>query len=195
MLMRLPLHWRRRNRSLRVRVESLAGSTARQRDPAMIDAMYQEALLNHYRAPHNRREMPDATASAARRNPTCGDEIRVLVRVENGFVLDASFLGHGCSVAIASASLMTDAICGLRVQDVLEMASALERMLGAPDRTASEAVVLPAPLHPLRGVAAFSGRHSCVRMAWHSLRQALGQPAAMDTPPEFLRNDPVRPGP
>ncbi|HEY0931889.1 MAG TPA: SUF system NifU family Fe-S cluster assembly protein [Gemmatimonas sp.] len=137
--------------------------------PASIAAMYQEALLAHHRAPHNRREMSDATSSAVFKNPVCGDEIRVFVRVDGGQLVDVSFTGRGCSVATASASMMTDALCGGSVSDALATADAIDRMLATGDAD----VALPATLSPLRGVTPFAGRHGCARMAWQALREAL----------------------
>lgn len=144
---------------------------------AALTAMYQDALLAHHRAPHNRREMTEATASAALKNPVCGDEIRVFVRVEQDRLLDVSFTGRGCSVATASASMMTDVVTGLPVPEALDIALSLERMLVSPDQD----VALPAALAPLRSVAPFPGRHGCVRMAWQALRDAL-QDAPQQTP-------------
>ena len=69
--------------------------------------MYQERLLAEFRAPTNRRDMPDATARAERKNPVCGDAICVLVREIDGQLADVAFMGHGCSLATASASLLS----------------------------------------------------------------------------------------
>jgi len=136
---------------------------------ASIAAMYQEALLAHHRAPHNRRDMPDANASAVFKNPVCGDEIQVFVRVDGGHLVDVSFTGRGCSIATASASMMTDAVMGLSVSEAQGLSAALERTLVSPDET----VALPDVLVPLRSVAPFPGRHGCVRMAWQALHQAV----------------------
>jgi nitrogen fixation NifU-like protein len=135
---------------------------------ASIAAMYQEALLAHHRAPHNRREMPNATGSATHRNPVCGDEIRVLVRLDGDRVADAAFTGRGCSIATASASMMTETVTGRTVREALGVADAVDRML-----TGADIGALPASLTPLLGVAPFAGRHGCVRMAWTALRDAL----------------------
>ncbi len=134
---------------------------------ASIAAIYQEALLAHHRAPHNRRELPDATASASQRNPVCGDDITVAVRIADGVVTEIAFSGRGCSVATASASMMTDAVRGRRVQAALALGETVERMLGGGE------VELPEVLAPLRGVAPFAGRHGCARMPWQALREAL----------------------
>lgn len=129
--------------------------------------MYQEALLAHHRAPRNRRGLAAATGEASYRNPVCGDEIIVQVQVQGGVIADAAFGGRGCSIATASASMMTDAVYGLLVHEAEALAEKVERMLGGA------AVELPEPLSPLRAVAPFAGRHGCARMPWQALREAL----------------------
>lgn len=138
------------------------------RSSASLGAMYQEALLAHHRAPRNKREMAGATTSAVQKNPVCGDELRVMVQFDGARLADVSFMGQGCSIATASASLMTDAVMGLPVRDALRLADALEAMLAGDAE-----VELPDSLTPLRGVAPFAGRHGCARMAWSALREAL----------------------
>jgi nitrogen fixation protein NifU and related proteins len=139
---------------------------------ASIAAMYQDALLAHHRAPHNRREMPGATSRASHKNPVCGDEITVMVAVHDGVVTDTSFGGRGCSIATASASMMTDVVRDMPVSDALMLSDAVERMLGGGT------VDLPEALTPLRGVAPFAGRHGCARMPWQALRDALARTVA-----------------
>ena len=134
---------------------------------ASIAAMYQEALLAHHRAPHNKRELPAATARASYKNPVCGDEITVMLRVADGVIEDATFSGRGCSIATASASMMTDVLRGLSVAESLALGEAVDRMLNGA------VVELPEALTPLRGVAPFAGRHGCARMPWQALRDAL----------------------
>jgi nitrogen fixation protein NifU and related proteins len=135
---------------------------------ATIAAMYQDALLAHHRAPHNRREMPGATSRASHRNPVCGDEITVMVAVHDGVVTDATFGGRGCSIATASASMMTDVVRSMPVKEAVALSEHVEQMLGG------SAVDLPPALTPLRAVAPFAGRHGCARMPWQALREALG---------------------
>lgn len=135
---------------------------------ASIAAMYQDALLAHHRAPHNRREMPGATSRASHKNPVCGDEITVMVAAHDGMVTDTAFRGRGCSIATASASMMTDVVRDMPVSEALLLSDAVERML------AGGTVELPEALTPLRGVAPFAGRHGCARMPWQALREALG---------------------
>ncbi len=140
---------------------------------ASIAAMYQDALLAHHRAPHNRRVIEAATASGARKNPVCGDEITVMVSLDAEVVRDAAFTGRNCSIATASASMMTDAVQGLAVSQALALADAVDRMLHASGADVSVETALPESLTPLRGVAPFPGRHGCAMLPWQALREAL----------------------
>src|SRR6187402_1916009 len=97
--------------------------------PASLSARRQELLLAEYRAPKNRREMPEATARAEQKNPLCGDAIAVMVREVNGRIADASFTGAGCSIAVASASLLTQVVRGRTTREALSLAADVDRML------------------------------------------------------------------
>ncbi len=136
---------------------------------ASLSAMYQETLLAHHRAPHNRRAMLDATHVAERKNPLCGDALSLAVRVQDGVVRDAAFLGRGCSIAVASASMLTDVLPGLTVREALALADEVEAMLTG----GTAAPALPEALEALRGVAPFPGRHGCASMPWLALRDAM----------------------
>lgn len=140
---------------------------------ASIAAMYQDALLAHHRAPHNRRVIESPTAVGARKNPVCGDDITVMVTREANVVRDVAFTGRSCSIATASASMMTDAVRGLAVVDALAVATAVDRMLHATNANAD--AVLPETLTPLLGVAPFPGRHGCAMLPWLALREALAE--------------------
>lgn len=132
--------------------------------------MYQERLLAEYRAPSNRHDMPDATGRAERRNPVCGDAICLLVREVDGQLADVAFTGHGCSLATASASLLTQVVWRKRRRDGLALVHAVEAMLRGES---AESVSLPEILSPLTGVVPFPGRHACVLLPWLALRDAL----------------------
>jgi nitrogen fixation NifU-like protein len=134
---------------------------------ALLSAMYQDTILSHYRAPHNRRALDGATAEGRRKNPLCGDEIRVQLRLEGDVVTDVAFGGRGCSIATASASMLTDAVRGATTRDALALASAVDAMLQG------RATMLPEALDALRGVAGFPARHGCATMPWAALRDAL----------------------
>ena len=134
-----------------------------------LAAIFQGRLLDEYRAPKNRRELTNPTSVAERKNPVCGDALRIMVRVVDGTVVDVAFLGHGCSIAMASASLMTQAMVAQTSAQAKSTVETLHAMLRG---AAAEA--LPTLVDPLRAVAPFPARHGCVMLPWLALRDALG---------------------
>ena len=79
---------------------------------AQIGALYQEMILDHYRRPRNKGDMERADQSVLMKNPLCGDEIGVHVRFDGNTICELSFSGRGCSISLASASMMTQLVKG-----------------------------------------------------------------------------------
>ncbi len=145
--------------------------TGERRDSAMLSAMYQDVILQHYRAPHGRGVPDDCTGEAMRKNPLCGDELRIGVVVRDGVIADVGFDGRGCSVAVASASMMTDAVRGATVGEVRGL---MERVDGLLRGEMVSGLARCPDLLALSGVAAYPQRVGCARLAWVGLGEALG---------------------
>ena len=98
----------------------------------MDDALYREEILEHYKRPHNWGPMEAPDREFEDVNPLCGDELRVMLRVgEDGVVQDIRFDGHGCAISQASASMVSDEIAGMHVDELLRMdRSAILDLLG-----------------------------------------------------------------
>jgi nitrogen fixation NifU-like protein len=144
-----------------------------------LDEIYKEVILDHYKNPRNKREMPDAERTCSKNNPLCGDEITVFVHEEDGKVLDVSFVGQGCSISQSSASMMTEAVTGKTVEEVEELTGRVRSMLSGelePDEdTFGELVAL-------KGVVKYPVRVKCAVLAWDVLQEALaGEGAAAGT--------------
>ena len=77
-----------------------------------LDDIYKEVILDHYKNPRNKRELPGAELQCHANNPLCGDEITVFAHVEGGTVAEVTFQGAGCSISQSSASMMTEAVTG-----------------------------------------------------------------------------------
>jgi nitrogen fixation protein NifU and related proteins len=137
---------------------------------ASVEAMYQDIILDHYRTPRNKGALPGATASAHVSNPTCGDEVTVEVIVDGGVIRDARFTGQGCSIAQASASMMTGLAKGATIGAVRRTGAALERLLRREPVTRDALGSLVA----FEAVARYPARIGCVLMPWRALEQALG---------------------
>ena len=87
-----------------------------------MDDLYREQILEHYKRPHNWGEMDDPDLEFEDSNPLCGDELRVMLRVgEDGTVQDVRFSGHGCAISQASASMASDEVKGMKVDDLLRL--------------------------------------------------------------------------
>ncbi len=86
-----------------------------------MDDFYRDYILDHYRNPRNfgRLEHPDAAAEDL--NPLCGDEIRIELQLEDGVVSDVRFSGKGCAISQASASMLTEAVKGMKLVDVAKL--------------------------------------------------------------------------
>jgi nitrogen fixation NifU-like protein len=136
--------------------------------------LYQEVIFDHNRNPRNFRAMDDASNRADGHNPLCGDQLTVYARVRDGIVQEVSFIGHGCAISTASASLMTEAVRGMRVDEVEALFRNIHAMLteAHPDCDLGK-------LEVLSGVREFPSRVKCATLAWHTLHNAIIQ--ARDT--------------
>ncbi len=87
-----------------------------------MDDLYRENILQHYKNPHNWGELENPDLEADDLNPLCGDELKVQLKVDgDGRVQDVRFSGHGCAISQASASMASDEVIGIPVQDLLKL--------------------------------------------------------------------------
>jgi nitrogen fixation NifU-like protein len=135
-----------------------------------LDELYKEVILDHYKSPRNKRELPDASYTCTRNNPLCGDEIEVALKVEDDVVTEATFQGAGCSISQSSASMMTEAITGSKVDETLDLTAAFRGMMAGevePDEATFGDLVA------LKGVVKYPIRIKCAVLAWDVLQEAL----------------------
>jgi len=138
--------------------------------------LYQEVILDHSKAPRNYRMLKAVTHEADGKNPLCGDAFKVTVEVENGRIKDIGFIGQGCAISTASASMMTESVKGKTLDEEKNLFEWFHRLLTAPP-------TLGAPAGPLGKLAVFAGvrefpvRVKCATLAWHTLKAALDREA------------------
>jgi nitrogen fixation protein NifU and related proteins len=137
--------------------------------------LYQDVILDHHKRPRNRREMPEASAKASGHNPLCGDRVSVFVRLTGDVIEDVSFVGTGCAISQASASMMTDCLKGRTLAQATDVTDAFQRLLTDEGATLPEGDDLVEKLEAFGGVREFPSRVKCASLAWHALRSALGQ--------------------
>lgn len=136
-----------------------------------LNDLYQELILDHKRHPRNFRDMPDATRAVDGHNPLCGDQLRIYVRLHEGLIEDVSFLGAGCAISIASASMLTEALKGQSIEKAQTLFGQMHDML-----TNDQSTVDPGSLGKLgvlSGVRDYPSRVKCASLCWHTLKAAL----------------------
>jgi len=147
-----------------------------------LEDLYREIILDHYRSPRNRGELPTPPAVVAQgHNPLCGDEITVYLQVDGDTVSDVKVGGQGCSISQSSASMMSQAIKGHSLDEVRALVKRFKGMMsiedadGDGDEPAGD--VSLGDLEALQGVVKFPVRIKCATLAWNTLLEALDQPA------------------
>ena len=149
-----------------------------------LEDLYREIILDHYRTPRNRGELAPPAVRAEGHNPLCGDEIQVFLDVQDGVVNDIKVGGQGCSISQSSASMMSQAVKGKRLDEVRALVRRFKGMMSVDDAEAdgdeaAVAAVQLGDLEALQGVVKFPVRIKCATLAWNTLLQALAElPAA-----------------
>ena len=143
-----------------------------------LSDLYQEVILDHNRRPRNFHELSGASHCAEGFNPLCGDRLTLYLKLEGETIQDVSFVGSGCAISKASASMMTDALKGRTIADANRLFDRFHRMVTTPPDQAVEDM---GKLSSLAGVREFPVRVKCASLAWHTLRAALAQQPTVST--------------
>jgi nitrogen fixation NifU-like protein len=139
---------------------------------SLLDSLYKEIILDHYKRPRNRGELDPHTVRHEGLNPSCGDELELFLLVEEGTVKGVKFIGEGCAISQASASMMTQALKGLSVADALALAEDFKGMIHG--ESPSERL---GDLKLLQGISKLHARVKCATLPWVTLVEALESPA------------------
>ena len=135
----------------------------------MVDELYQETILDHSKRPRNCHPMEDANRKAEGYNPLCGDKLKLFLKVENDVVEDASFIGSGCAISTASASLMTESLKGKSREEALKLLDKFHDLLTTDTPVTQDL----GKLVVFCGVRDYPARVKCATLAWHTLKSAL----------------------
>ncbi|WP_304978548.1 Fe-S cluster assembly sulfur transfer protein SufU [Alkalihalobacillus sp. AL-G] len=138
-----------------------------------LDQLYRQVIMDHYKNPRNKGVIEDGALSINLNNPTCGDRIKVSMEVEDGKIKDAKFEGEGCSISLASASMMTQSIKGLPVEDALRLSQVFSDMMLGNDYDEGDLDL--GDLEALQGVSKFPARIKCATLAWKALEKGVHQ--------------------
>ncbi len=149
-----------------------------------LEDLYREIILDHYRTPRNRGELPPPAAHAVGHNPLCGDEIDVYLQVEGDTVTDVKVSGQGCSISQSSASMMSQAVKGRPVAEVRALVRRFKGMMsieeqGSDGDQVADVEIKLGDLEALQGVVKFPVRIKCATLAWNTLLEALAEATAV----------------
>lgn len=154
---------------------------------AGLEDLYREIILDHYRSPRNRGELPTPPAVRVEGfNPLCGDEIVLYLDVEDGDIKDVKISGQGCSISQSSASMMSVAVKGKAIDEARALIRSFKSMMSIheshlePDESPAEIPEIVDPdtfgeLAALQGVVKFPVRIKCATLSWNTLVQALDE--------------------
>ena len=148
---------------------------------AGLEDLYREIILDHYRTPRNRGELPVPPATVAEgHNPLCGDEIQIYLQLEDGAVSDVKVGGQGCSISQSSASMMSAAVKGRTIAEVRALVHKFKTMMSIEEDDGEDpgVEVKLGDLEALQGVVKFPVRIKCATLAWNTLTQALDEAVA-----------------
>lgn len=137
----------------------------------MIDQLYRQLIMDHYKYPRNYGKLERSEViRISHKNPTCGDAMILYVHIEQGILSDIKFEGSGCSISMASCSMMTMAVREQTVKEVQTMINEFELMI-------KNGIVMQHPCLQdavsLAGVHNLRGRHNCALMGWQALTKSL----------------------
>lgn len=131
--------------------------------------LYREVLMDHFQHPRNRGQLENPTARVGLSNPTCGDELGLDLKVQGDRIADVRFHGHGCSISMSAASMLTEAIRGQRIDDARSLSRSFRQLL-TTDAPAGEDL---GDLASLGGVRQFPMRVKCATLAFNALDQGI----------------------
>jgi nitrogen fixation protein NifU and related proteins len=142
-------------------------------DQPPLASLYQQLILEHYRHPRNKGELPDKTVEVHVHNPVCGDEIKLALKVEGDVIESARFVGTGCSISQAAVSMMTGLLTGRKLSDAEALAARFTQLMHGDAEAARDKKL--GDLRALQGVSKFPVRIKCALIGFDALQEALAR--------------------
>jgi nitrogen fixation NifU-like protein len=136
-----------------------------------LSSLYQQLILEHYRKPRNKGELPEKTVEIHMANPICGDEIRLQLQIEDDRIVEARHVGQGCSISQAAVSMMTNLLKDKSLSEAQALAERFTAMMHGDEEVARDRTM--GDLRALQGVSKFPVRIKCALLAFDALQEAI----------------------
>jgi nitrogen fixation protein NifU and related proteins len=140
-----------------------------------LGSLYQQLILEHYRKPKNKGELPERTVDVQLANPVCGDEIHLQLQIEGDTIVDARFLGQGCAISQSAVSMMTQKLKGAEISEGEALARRFTELMHGDEEAGRDRSL--GDLRALKGVSKFPVRIKCALLAFDALQEALKKSA------------------
>ena len=135
-----------------------------------LDELYREVILDHFKAPHRKGEMADATIKVDGANPLCGDELTYYLKLSGDRIAQVRFTGKGCAISQAAASMLAEQLEGKAVADATRLVEAMKALMQGKEPDDSLDL---GDLEALAGVRKFPVRVKCAALSWNVVEQGL----------------------
>lgn len=135
-----------------------------------LNQLYRSVIMDHYKNPRNKGIIEDGDYNIDMNNPTCGDRIHLSLNVQDNVIKEAKFDGEGCSISMSSASMMTDVIKGMTIEEALEVSEVFSKMMLGEDYEITEDM---GGIEALNGVNQFPARIKCATLTWKALERGV----------------------
>lgn len=139
-----------------------------------LDSLYQEVILDHYRNPHHKGLSTDKDIQVKQNNPSCGDEVTLNLSMKDGLVRDITWDGVGCSISMASVSVMSDLIIGKSYIQASEILQDFVDLMQSKGQSSGDENILEDAV-AFAGVSKFPARIKCALLGWMAFKDASSQ--------------------
>jgi len=139
-----------------------------------LDSLYQEVILDHYRNPHHKGLSITSDIQVKHNNPSCGDEVTLNLNMSDGLVKDISWDGVGCSISMASVSVMSDLLIGKSIDEANEILKNFTELMQSKGQSSGDEMVLDDAV-AFAGVSKFPARIKCALLGWMAFKDASTQ--------------------
>jgi len=139
-----------------------------------VEALYQEIILDHYKSPHGKGLREPYDAEVYHVNPTCGDEVTLRVKLDDGVIQDLSYESQGCSISQASASVLYDLVQGKSVEDAMALHEEFLALMQSKGEIEPDEKILEDAV-AFAGVSKYPARIKCALLSWMAWKDATAQ--------------------
>lgn len=139
-----------------------------------LDSLYQEVILDHYRSPHHKGLSADKDIQVHHNNPSCGDEVTLNLSMKGGVVTDLTWDGFGCSISMASTSVMSDLLVGKGYKDAMNILDNFVELMQSKGQSVGDESILEDAV-AFAGVSKFPARIKCALLGWMAFKDASSQ--------------------